>query len=270
MTAHPFPELLAGEHPSVETLKTEMFDLHTLKGELGRAIEALEYAREKRQAHDIVRAREEEISNGKEDVDDCPICLEPILFGARNAITVLTCCGKFMCFLCDKRRLKECPLCRQPFPEKDELIGNMLLKHAETKPLFQYIVGKEYLDGKRWGVSRSNDRKGVKYIKMAAESGVSEAQAIMGQLCDNVYCRKNIVEESKAEAFRWYELAASNGCIIILFHLRLLQYEYLASRHSSILLLFRVLLPLRAVVPPALLRRSHFSVLSQRESCSGL
>ena len=215
LTLFPVPNLPDEEEEGTE--ETRLMAVLICKGELGQAIEELEIAKERRRVDEVVKAREEEINFGK-DVDDCPICIEPLHAGeyARRTVWSMPCCGKQTCphcfQKCSEQNFSECPLCRHPFPVSQAYAEEMREKFAETKPYFQYLVGKQYFDGSReGGVSNFNDRKSLKYIKKAAEGGDSEAQALLGFLY--VRSPRGIVEKSLKDAFNWRELAASNGHI---------------------------------------------------------
>ncbi|KAL9190307.1 hypothetical protein ACHAXT_007518 [Thalassiosira profunda] len=164
-----------------------------LRGELGEALEALEVAREQRRVDAVVRAREEEISFGK-NVDDCPICLDPLYAGITHRLFVgaLPCCGKQICVSC-----------------ADDHVEKIQEEFTKTKPYYQYVTGKDYFTGGRGGINRSNDRKALQYMKMAAKGGEAEAQALLGLFYHQ--SPRGIVERSTTDALYWYETAASNG-----------------------------------------------------------
>lgn len=187
--------------------------------DLGKTIESLEVAKEERRVDAVVKAREEEINFGI-NVDDCPICLDPLHAGHfdRQNMCYMPCCGKETCFPCFEKcnalHFKECPLCRHKFPVTAIYAETMKHKLAKTMPRFQFLMGRECFDGNGLGggISNSNDQKALKYMTEAAEGGNVEAQAFLGWCYD--LCPRRIVKRSLAKSLYWRELAASNGHIM--------------------------------------------------------
>mmetsp|Transcript_6834 Transcript_6834/g.15110 ORF Transcript_6834/g.15110 Transcript_6834/m.15110 type:complete len:392 (+) Transcript_6834:272-1447(+) len=190
--------------------------LHAKAG-LGEAMEALEIAKEMRRVEEVVKTREEEI-NFDSHVDDCPICLDPMYPGHPDRLNIccLFCCGKEICVPCyrnvSERGLRECPLCRYASPITATVAERMKLKHAKARPYFQRMIGREYFEGKRGGISSANDQKAFEYTKMAAEGGDTEAQALLGFFYSA--SPRNIVKTSKKKALYRRESAASNGHLV--------------------------------------------------------
>lgn len=194
-----------------------LFAFYIAKAQLGEAIEALEFAKERRRVDEVVKARMEEIDIGNE-VDDCPICLDQLHAGVMDRLTDcrLHCCGKQICAACymefqERGMFNQCPLCRHKYPVSQSFIKKMKKKHAETKPYYQYLIGREYFDGLNGGISKSNDEKALQLITKAAEGGDAEAQALLGFF----YRRspRGIVIQSYDVAMHWFELAATKGHI---------------------------------------------------------
>jgi len=213
-----FPVYDPPEGEKAEAEEARLVVVLTSKGELGKAIEALEIAKEKRRVDEVVKAREKEINFGK-GVDLCPICLDPLYAGHcdRRYDCWMPCCGNYICPPCNvsagDQNFYECPLCRQHFLRfSDAYVEKRKQMHAKTKPHIQMMIGREYFDGKRGGICESNDKKAISYIKMAAEGGHAEAQAFLGELYATN--QRGIFEKSPKDSFYWRELAASNGHII--------------------------------------------------------
>lgn len=119
------------------------------KWQLGKAMEALEFALEKRRVEEV-KTRKEEINFGV-NLEDCPICLEPMAKGYHysNQNIPMLCCAKMMCHACSEKCREEkvtlCVMCREPRPhisERDK-IEALKQKHA-NKPYFQYMLAMEY------------------------------------------------------------------------------------------------------------------------------
>ena len=74
------------------------------KWQVGKAIEALEFALEERRVDEVVKSRKEEISFG-DNLEECPICLEPMIIGLHYSrqCVALRCCGKRICYWCSEK-----------------------------------------------------------------------------------------------------------------------------------------------------------------------
>lgn len=189
-----------------------------LKGRLMQKVESLEVAEEKCRVDEVVKAREEEINCG--DIDDCPICLEPIHAGALSRYSYLHCCAKRICRPCGEKYTEsvvdigewKCPMCRHPYPISKSSLKKMKKKHTDTHPHYQFLAGKEYFDGLNGGKNKSNDKLALKYITKAAGGGDAEAQSMLGFFYE--YSPRDIVTKSQSDAMHWYELAAANGHLV--------------------------------------------------------
>ena len=203
-------------------------DMVNAKWQVGKAIEALEFALEERRVDEVVKSRKEEISFG-DNLEECPICLEPMIIGlhySRQCVP-LRCCGKRICYWCSEKCYDNsvilCMMCREPFPDfsaqSKRKSRKLVDKHAKTNLYFKHVLAMEYFGDKTHGglrpggICAANDRIALKHMKEAAEGGVPDSQYFLGTWYADPPAHRNIVgrQKSMTDALYWWGLAATNG-----------------------------------------------------------
>ena len=141
---------------------------------------------------------------------DCPICLEDIKITGPHSMSVIPCCGGFMCYKCFAidgfSNLKCCPLCRgNSTPDDNERLSK--LRAEKGHPLFQLVEGKKYMKG-REGYP-VDVKKGLEFYRLAVEQKHPTALFLMGLTYrDGV---DGYLPQSKTKAIHFLKEAADLG-----------------------------------------------------------
>ena len=171
------------------------------------------YSEEQRGLRQSIRRCEECVAAGNQLVlmrkgrtrsqkDDCPICQLPLPLDPGQSM-LHKCCMKEVCDGCVvaalKRGMKDCPSCRTPMPEEEQVLTMVKKRVDKDDPAAIYFLGQQY-DLGEYGLEKDVPRA-VELYERAAELGVKEAHFILACLYAN----------GEDKEIRHYEAAAMFG-----------------------------------------------------------
>lgn len=81
------------------------------------------------------------------------------------------------------------------------LFNKRLAEHEDCSAVDQFNLAMDYYEGK---IVSKDDKKALKWFKLAASRGLSDAQAVLGDM----YLEGQGIQKSYKEAIKWYKLAA--------------------------------------------------------------
>jgi TPR repeat protein len=147
-----------------------------------------------------------------EEENDCPICMEPILFWKSSRI-VLSCCGKGMCTSCHEKLLTsafvneyKCPMCRTISPSSGEEVVARYRAHITNGKVWAQVSLATFYARGMCGLEQSHSKANELWTK-AAKQGFADAQCCLG----HSYFSGDGVEKDLKEALRLFNLAAAQG-----------------------------------------------------------
>ena len=216
------------------------------KAELGRKREELEFLAEEIRVQEVVQKRSEAIGL-ENNLEDCPICLDPIFhghpsrkIGANSGISYFSCCGKETCMDCFKEhgstnfgegtRHDKCPLCRSSFNgvTKEKAQKRVCDRAESGDAKAQFLLSEKYFEESRF--SKEMSAKALDMLRKSAEGGYPEAQAKLGFFYQSG--AGGFVHKSEEDALKWFEMAASKGHIMAHYNLSHL-YAKKGSSHDD-------------------------------------
>ena len=140
---------------------------------------------------------------------DCPICCVPLPLDPSRFVT-FECCSKIICNGCmlaiteqnTRRRLQHsCPFCREPTPDNDEEIENLVTKRIEANDPYAMTD-----HGKRQ-YSKGDYRSAFENFTKAADLGNAEANNMLSVM----YREGNVVGKDEGKMLYHLEEAAIGG-----------------------------------------------------------
>ncbi|EJK67904.1 hypothetical protein THAOC_10990 [Thalassiosira oceanica] len=185
------------------------------------------YSEEQRARRQSIRRCEECVTAGNQLVlmkkgrtrsekDDCPICQLPLQLDVKRSV-FNPCCMKRMCngcvFAARKRGMWDCPFCRAPTPDEEQVLTMIRKRVAAGDPVATWNLGAQYFLGE-YGLEKDVARA-IELYERAAELGLKEAHFNLGVL----YVNGAEVEKDMAKAFLHYEAAAMCGHVSVRFNL---------------------------------------------------
>mmetsp|Transcript_11826 Transcript_11826/g.27762 ORF Transcript_11826/g.27762 Transcript_11826/m.27762 type:complete len:306 (+) Transcript_11826:123-1040(+) len=151
--------------------------------------------------------------NERPEGDFCPICTLPIPLQMEDHSIFNVCCMKRVCNGCElaaqKRGMLNCPFCRSPMHEDDEVELVKVQKRVDANDpvAIEYLARVYFFGG--YGVEKDAPRA-MKLWTEAAELGSIEAHFMIG----NRYHYGDVIAQNYTKAIHHWEKAADQGHVM--------------------------------------------------------